>query len=608
MPTPATVTVDAATTAPGFTEVCPIGVAAGSASAAEGIRAHVIGEPRWADPQIAKIAGELDHEQALIEAFQRQGPDLLHDLQGHFALGVVDAAKGRALLATDRLGIRPLFYAEASGQLVFSTRADEVARQLATSTPLLSHQALYDYLYFEMIPGPDAVFEGVRRLLPGECLWLESRQIEVRSYGKIHYAPLRTPPPDAELQAQFLGIVRRSVADAAAEGRAIGRVGAFLSGGTDSSTVSGMLARASDEPVDTFSIGFDAPGYDEMEYARLVSRYFGTRNHEYYVTPQDVVDAVPRIAAFMDQPFGNASVVPAWYCARMAREQGIECLLAGDGGDELFGGNERYAKQKMFEVYGRIPRILRSMVVEPALENALAARLPGVRKLRSYVNQARIPMPQRMHTYNLLERLGGLELLTEGWRTRVDPDRPMALIESAYLGADAQDMLNRMLAVDMRFTIADSDIPKVNAACDLAGMAVRYPWLDQRLVDFAATLPVDQKVRGRRLRHLFKEALKDFLPPEVIAKRKHGFGLPFGLWLHEHQGLRDLAGDSLNGLKARGILRGEFIDRLLQEHHQTHAAYYGTFVWTLMMLEQWLAAHQTRSENEPFSETQNHSG
>ena len=586
--------IDASATAPGFTGACSIGAATESAAASEGIRAHLIGEPRWADPGIAKIAGELGHEQALHEAYQRQGADLLQDLQGHFALALVDAAKGTVLLATDRLGVRPVFYAEASGQLVFSTRADEVARQLATMPPL-SHQAMYDYLYFEMIPGPDAVFEGVRRLLPGECLWLESGQIEVRSYGNTHYAPLPAPPPDAELRAQFLDIVRRSVEDAAAEGRAIGRVGAFLSGGTDSSTVSGMLVRASNEPVDTFSIGFDAPGYDEMEYARLVSRHFGTRHHEYYVTPQDVVDAVPRIAAFMDQPFGNASVVPAWYCARMARGQGIDCLLAGDGGDELFGGNERYAKQKMFEVYGRIPRILRSMVVEPALENALAARLPGVRKLRSYVNQARIPMPQRMHTYNLLERLGGLELLTEGWRTRVDPDRPMALIESAYLGADAQDMLNRMLAVDMRFTIADSDIPKVNAACDLAGLAVRYPWLDQRLVDFAATLPLDQKVRGRRLRHLFKEALKNFLPPEVIAKRKHGFGLPFGVWLHEHQGLRELAGDSLNGLKARGILRGEFVDRLLKEHLHTHAAYYGTFVWILMMLEQWLASHENNA-------------
>jgi asparagine synthase (glutamine-hydrolysing) len=154
-------------------------------------------------------------------------------------------------------------------------------------------------------------------------------------------------------------------------------------------------------------------------------------------------------------------------------------------------------------------------------------------------------------------------------------------------------MVDRMLAVDMRFTLADSDLPKVNAACGLAGVMVRYPWLDDRLVAFAATLPTEQKVRGTQLRYLFKQALRGFLPEEIIAKRKQGFGLPFGVWLRDHQGLRDLAGDSLQSLAGRGLLRRDAVDGLLGVRHQEHAAYYGTFIWILMMLEQWLAGHNT---------------
>jgi asparagine synthase (glutamine-hydrolysing) len=215
-----------------------------------------------------------------------------------------------------------------------------------------------------------------------------------------------------------------------------------------------------------------------------------------------------------------------------------------------------------------------------------------MRKLGNYVRQARLPMPERMETYNLLDRLGPERVLSDEYLARVDQGMPMRLLRETYHGAHAGHMLNRMLAVDMRFTLADSDLPKVTGACSLAGVEVAFPFLDEGLMVFAANLPPREKVKGTRLRHLFKEALRDFLPPEILAKKKQGFGLPFGFWLAEHPGLRELTGDSLSSLKQRGIIRPEFIDDLLQQHHAEHAAYYGTMVWTLLMLEQWLAARE----------------
>jgi asparagine synthase (glutamine-hydrolysing) len=276
----------------------------------------------------------------------------------------------------------------------------------------------------------------------------------------------------------------------------------------------------------------------------------------------------------------------------MARADGIGRLLAGDGGDELFGGNYRYAKQQMFAWYGKVPAFLRRFGIEPLLLNTALGDIGPMRKLGNYVRQARLPMPERMETYNLLDRLGPERILTDDYLSRIDQGVPMALLRETYDGAHAGHMLNRMLAVDMRFTLADSDLPKVTGACGLAGIEVAFPFLDENLMAFAATLPPREKVRGTRLRHLFKDALREFLPPEILTKKKQGFGLPFGLWLAEHPGLRELTGDSLSSLKQRCIVRPSFIDELLDRHHAEHAAYFGTMVWTLLMLEQWLAAHE----------------
>ena len=552
------------------------------------LMAAMEGVPVWRDEELANLARQQGHAQALLEGYHRHGGQVLQHLYGGFAMVIKDGVADRVLLATDRTGIVPLFHGDMAGGLIFGSRADQVASHPEVDGNL-NPQALYDYLYFHVVPGPETVYGGVRRLQPGECLHWEAGRARIEPYWVMEYREDGLSGTPAEWRERFLELVRDAV-----RRRACGdvQVGAFLSGGTDSSTVSGMLGQVQDAPARTYSIGFDAPGYDEMEYARLVARHFGTEHHEYYVTAEDVVGGVPRVAAHFDQPFANASAVPAYYCARMAKNDGIERLLAGDGGDELFGGNYRYAKQQMFAWYERVPAFLRRGMVEPLLLASPLGNMGPMRKLGNYVRQARLPMPERMETYNLLDRLGPERILSDAYLARIDRAVPMDLLRETYHGAHAGHMLNRMLAVDMRFTLADSDLPKVTGACDLAGIEVAFPFLDDELMAFSACLPPREKVKGTRLRHLFKEALQGFLPPEILTKKKQGFGLPFGLWLVEHRGLRELTGDSLSSLKGRGIVRPEFIDELLGRHQAEHAAYYGTMVWTLLMLEQWLAARE----------------
>ncbi|MBN8918344.1 MAG: hypothetical protein J0I31_22380, partial [Rhizobiales bacterium] len=279
-----------------------------------------------------------------------------------------------------------------------------------------------------------------------------------------------------------------------------------------------------------------------------------------------------------------------YYCARLAKADGIGKMLAGDGGDELFGGNSRYAKQRVFGWYERIPAPLRGGLMEPLLGLPGAGRLPLLRKAASYVEQARVPLPDRMHMYNLLLRLGVDEVLSPDFLARIDLDAPARQQRAVWAQARTDSPVNRTLAFDWRYTLAENDLPKVCGTTRLAGVEVGFPLLDKRLLDFSLALPADYKLKGLKLRWFFKEALRGFLPDEIIAKKKQGFGLPFGVWANRHAGLKRLAEDSLHSLGRRGIVRADFIDTLLTKLLPEHPGYYGEMVWILTMLEQWLQA------------------
>jgi asparagine synthase (glutamine-hydrolysing) len=561
-----------------------VAAAAGSADSwqQDGLLVLVWGQPRLLDGALAAQAAAQGLAQTLGRAWQLGAERLCQLLHGAFTLCIIDDHKGEAVLAADRMGIQPLLWQLAGETLVFSSSADALVQHPLTP-PQLDHQGIYNYVYFHMVPSPGTVYQGQQRLLPGEYLHYRQGRVTSQPYWRMQFQE-QGKRSFGELKEEFLGLLRSSVSEACGSGK----VGAFLSGGTDSSTIAGMLTQVGGKAADTYSIGFEAQGYDEMEYARIASRHFGTAHHEYYVTPDDVAAAIPQIAAIFDQPFGNASAVPAYYCARMARADGVTRMFGGDGGDELFGGNERYAKQHVFALYERVPQLFRKALLEPAVFNFPGGeRVRLMRKARSYIEQASVAMPARLETYNLLGRYGPQQVFTDEFLAAADIGQPLASLATTYGRSEAKSLINRMLALDLQVTLADNDLPKVMKACELAGMEVAFPFLNDAMVAFSAGLTPQQKLNGTQLRWFFKEALRGFLPDAIITKQKHGFGLPFGVWLQQHKPLQQLANDSLHDLKARRVVRGDFIEQLTGQHLSEHAGYHGTMVWVLMMLEQW---------------------
>jgi asparagine synthase (glutamine-hydrolysing) len=566
-----------------------VAAAAGSAQLhkRDGLLVAVWGRPGIQDAVLAERAAAQGLASTLAAVWLQGQPERLCQLlSGAFSLAILDERSGEALLVADRMGIQPLSWQLAGEALVFASAADALLRHPLTPA-VLDHQGLYNYVYFHMVPSPGTVYQGQQRLMPGEYLHYRQGRVETRPYWRMQFQE-EGKRSFAELKEDFLGHLRDSVREAAGDAK----VGAFLSGGTDSSTIAGMLTQVGGQPAATYSIGFEAQGYDEMEYARIASRHFGTQHHEYYVTPDDVVAAIPQIAAVFDQPFGNASAVPAYYCAHMARADGVTRMFGGDGGDELFGGNERYAKQHVFALYERVPRLVREALLEPAVFNFPGGeRVRLLRKARSYIEQASVAMPARLETYNLLGRYGPQQVFTDDFLAAADIGQPLASLGKTYGRSEAKSLINRMLALDLQITLADNDLPKVMKACELAGVEVAFPFLNDAMVAFSAGLTPQQKLNGTQLRWFFKEALRGFLPDAIITKQKHGFGLPFGVWLQQHKALQELAADSLHQLKGRQVVRGDFIDKLVGEHLAEHAGYHGTMVWVLMMLEQWFRQH-----------------
>lgn len=524
---------------------------------------------------------------ALADLWLQKGEKLFSDLGGEFVCCIVDSHARKVALAIDPLGTHTLYYQQLDNGILFGSSADVLLTHPQASQEI-NPQGLLNYLYFHMIPGPGTIYQAQQRLLPGEYLYFHDGRAEINHYTQAQFnEDIKRPFP--ELQQEFLSLLRKSVSEIIQDQKA----GAFLSGGTDSSTLAGILTEVTGEPAKTYSIGFEATGYDEMYYARIAARHFSTDHHEYYVTPDDVVETIPLIASVFDQPFGNASALPAYYCARMARKDGLDLLLGGDGGDELFGGNVRYAKQYIFSLYDKIPAPLRNYLLSPLILSIPPDTVPKLlRKARSYVAQATVPMPHRMETYNLLTHYGFEAVFSPELLAQVNTGQPAQLIEQTYHDAShARSLINRMLAFDWKFTLADNDFPKVVQACRLGGMEVAFPFANDEMLAFSLALDPDLKLKGTQLRYFFKQALRGFLPNEIIAKQKQGFGLPFGVWLQSHKPLREISADSLSDLKARNIIRNDFIDKLLDQHLHEHASYHGTMVWLLMMLEYWFKQH-----------------
>jgi asparagine synthase (glutamine-hydrolysing) len=520
----------------------------------------------------------------LASLYRAEGVGFVRRLRGAFSLALWDRRQQVLLLAVDRFGIARLHYAVREGRIAFAGRPSAVAGpELRVDLDQVN-----SYLNFGFIAAPASIFAGVSRLAPGCRLVGRRGAVAVERYWDMAYPERPISEPRA---AEAVYRATEAAVDEALRGLSAKNVGTFLSGGTDSSTVTALLGRISGERVSAFSIGFEDERYDEMAYAELAARHVGASHYTRTVTADDGFRVVPRLVEAYDEPYGNNSAIGTLLCAELAQREGVSTLLAGDGGDEIFGGNERYRMDRILARYHLAPAPFRRGLLEPALRRAPEWGVLG--KAQRYVRRANIPMPDRFYSYRLPFLNAAADLLADDFRRSVAVEGPLGVVRDHFHRVDARSELNRLLYVDLKLTIGDDDLLKVTRTAELARVGVRFPLLDQALVELTGELPARLKMRGLEKRYLFKKAFRALLPPETLAKRKHGFGVPTSLWLKTDPAFRDLARDTLLSTRARqrGYFRPGALETLMDLHAADTSSYYGDVLWTVLMLELWQVRH-----------------
>jgi asparagine synthase (glutamine-hydrolysing) len=539
----------------------------------------------------------------LVRLYREQGDLFVSGLRGTFAIVLYDHNHKTLKAWTDHFGAERLVFGEVDGSFAISTDIGLVLRA-HRKRPMISAAAIQEYLQYTCIPTPKTIYEGISKLAPGHQL-ISRPAIMTRPYWDIAYDERdEARRPERVWANETREAVRSAVALSLKNLGVTDRAGCFLSGGTDSSSVAGFVGQVTAQPPRTFAIGFDDSRYNEIHYARIAAKHFSADHHEYFVRPDDIPVLVQKAVQVYDEPFGNSSIVPTYHCARLAAGHGITHLLAGDGGDELFGGNARYAVDRVFQRYSGIPRWMRKTFVEPGVSRV--ARWTNLRFFNlaaSYVRRSNIPVPDRYFSYSLISSLPGRELFTGDFLNAVKDCDPMATARTHFYSAPAQSELNRWLYLDLKITIADNDLRKVTAMSRLAGVTTRFPLLDPALAEFTGRIPPDLKVRGSRLRYLFKKAMEELLPQDIIRKSKHGFGLPYSVWLADSVLLRDFTFDILGSRRClqRGYFRSGLLNWLWSQYQSVHRDYYGEILWMLLMLELWHVTHADARSGEEVS-------
>jgi asparagine synthase (glutamine-hydrolysing) len=516
----------------------------------------------------------------------------IEGLRGRFAWVQWDLRQDWLWAATDGFRTCPIVWARQGATLWI---ASDLRLLLAAGAmaPEVSMPALYQYLNFGYVAAPLAALQGAHKLPAASCLVAQKGKVSVRAWWDARYpADLAAQPEDERVRALREQIV--STVSAYRPGDVAGW-GAFLSGGTDSSSICGILAKHHPHAVNSFSIGFEEEGYDELGYAGIAARAYHLDAHEYRVREQDAVAAVTALVGAFDEPFGNASAIPTHECAQLARRHGVDTLLAGDGGDEIYGGNERYRKDAIFEMFYRAPAMVR------ALAHGAAGTLRGIdarwaNRVKNFVRRGSLPNPDRFYTDDAFASEHFQPLLTAAFRAAVAPGDALDFQRTLFGQAEADHSLHRLMYLDLKMTIADNDVVKVVRASRLAGVDVQFPYLDRQLVDFTGRLPWFDKLRGKHKRYLFKRAADDILPEAIRKKRKQGFGLPISVWLRRGGSYHDLVHDVLLSSTAhlRQWVEPAFMRQLI-EHHEYDAWDHAAEIHQLMMLELWcremVAAH-----------------
>lgn len=533
-------------------------------------------------------ASQITRAESLAWLYTFEGVDFVKRLEGAFVIALWDESNQRFLLASDPLGIATAYFRQSGEGLQFASRASAVVA--AGQNPAeVNPGAVMQFLLYSCVTAPLSIFRGVERLEPGFFLTFQKGRLQRTRYWDLEYPESKNRDEKhwaEQLREQMRAAVHRHLADCTPE-----NTGAYLSGGTDSSTVVAFMSDLFKQ-VHSCSMSFPVTGFNEIEYARETARHFKSRHHELCMQPQDAIDAIPRIAEYYDEPFANSSALASYHCALLAKRNGLDTLLAGDGGDELFAGNERYATDRRFSVYQNVPRWFRQSILEP-LVNLLPSNGSRWSLPRRYIRRANIPNPKRIFSYNVFLSSDPSEVFEQGFLDKAPPEKWMDIANAHFNEARASSELNRLMHLDLKIILADNDLRKVSGTAEIAGVRVRYPLLDRRLAEFSGTIPTNLKLKGSEKRYIFKQAMRGILPEKVLLKTKHGFGVPIGNWFLQDAGLRQLAQDVLNDSRTRqrGYFRPGFYDQVFDLHRRDHATFYGEVIWYFVALELWHRRH-----------------
>jgi asparagine synthase (glutamine-hydrolysing) len=523
--------------------------------------------------------------ESIVHAYEQWGEGAFVRLRGMFGIALWDRPRRTLLLARDRAGIKPLHYAERNGRLYF---ASEIKSLLAAGAVdrRLNPAALDHYLAFLYTPRDASIFGGVHKLPPGHYLRWHDGAAEVRQYWQIGAEETFN---GSELDAAE---ALRAVLQDAVRCHMLSDVplGAFLSGGVDSSTVVALMSRVSSTPVKTFSIGFDEPGFDELDHARVVARHFGTDHHEFVVRP-DGLGILDSLIAQFDEPFADSSAIPTWYVSEMARRH-VTVVLSGDGGDELFGGYDQYLAPPWVQRFDRL-RV-------PGLRAAAAAiwpKLPHGARGKNFLRHVAQGVKGRhldsMAFFHADEREA---LYSPDMRGLVELDAERTLGRH-FDRFSRLPPASAMMKFDFETYLPEDVLTKVDRMSMAHSIESRVPLLDNQVIEFAASLPSRLKINAGRRKHVLKEALRPLLPPAILDRRKQGFGVPLGVWFRG--GLTDLFSDVLgaSAVRQRGYFEPRFVDRLLKEHLSSQRDH-TLRLWQLLVFELWHREYVDRTEVE----------
>ena len=499
--------------------------------------------------------------ETLLHLYERDGDGFLAKVNGMFAFALWDAKRRRLLIGRDRLGIKPLYVREAEGRLEFASEAKALLAS-DSHAPDVDPAALRAYLTLGYVPAPRSIFRGIRKLPPATLLIAEHGRVDERVYWSL---PRGVDPLPTE--AEWIEAVRRRLeASVAMQMVSDVPIGAFLSGGVDSSAVVAFMARHASGPVKTYAIGFEGGAaeayYDELPHARRVARAFGTDHHEIVVKP-DVVSLLPRLLWHLDEPIADTAFVTTYLVSEFARRD-VTVILSGVGGDELFGGYRRYLGGHYRARLDRVPAALRRAVI------ALADRLPAdrhspsldkLRLARGFLATADLPFDERYRSYLEVFPPSAASALM-----RVAAPIEGDALGAAFAAAPSEDELLRMLSVDAATQLPDDLLALTDRMSMAVSLECRVPLLDHELCELAARIPASIKVRGGRLKHVMKEALRGVLPDDILERRKRGFGAPMGAWLRRE--LAPMLRDALSreSIERRGWFRYPEVAKLIADH------------------------------------------